>query len=395
MKKNSIAVLLLGYEQFSVTFSFIPASADSDDDANFLKSLLDQSRDQVNNKMSELEDAGTPVPFYVGFFNNRGQIGYEAALASIEDGNLDEAQEHAFAAMSFFEGALEGLFETEDFGGQVDDNTDKINELVDAISNSESDADEIRDLALQNDLDISFSDYDDAIEDAKALLAEGDLEGATEQFEIAEDLLEDVFDQIDEAVDLQQDDRVDEFVTSTILQLEGIIEGAIGLGITQSFIDELQKTVNIIKNAESSDEIRDVTGPSSDLNILISELTPVGPPDGVPGQGPPDGIPGQGPPDGIPGQGPPDGVPGLEDEDVSSFDEGNSDDDPHGNPHENPHDNPDSDIESERAGGPPEGKGKPEGKGRPPGKGKPADVGPPEGKGPPDDPGPPGDPGPP
>jgi len=77
--------------------------------------------------------------------------------------------------MSLFEDALEGLFEAEDdFQDQVDDDTNEINELVDTIFNSEIDADEIRDLALQNDLDISFSDYDDAIEGAKALLAGGD-----------------------------------------------------------------------------------------------------------------------------------------------------------------------------------------------------------------------------
>jgi len=315
LKKNSIAVLLLVYVLFSVAFTFIPASADADDDANFLQLLLDQSSDQVNDKISELEDAGITIPSSVDSFYSQGLAGYESALASIEEGNLDEAQEHAFEAMSLFEDALEGLFEAEeDFGDQVDGNTDEINELVDTISNSEIDADEIRDLAIQNDLDISFGDYDDAIEDAKALLAGGDLEGANQQFENAEDLLEDAFDQIDEGIDLQQDDRVDEFVTSTILQLEGIIEGAKGLGIAQSFIDELQETLDIIKNAESTDDILAVTGPSSALNNLISELTPVGPPDGVPGQGPPDGVPGQGPPD---------GVPGLDDEDVSTFDDEN------------------------------------------------------------------------
>jgi len=171
LKKNTIAVLLSVYVLFSVAFTFIPASADAEDTINFIQVLLDESSGQVNNQISELEEAGISIPSSVDSFYNQGLAGYESALASIEEGNLDEAQEHAFDAMSLFEDALEGLFEAEDdFQDQVDDDTNEINELVDTISNSEIDADEIRDLALQNDLDISFGDYDDAIEDAKALL---------------------------------------------------------------------------------------------------------------------------------------------------------------------------------------------------------------------------------
>ena len=188
LKKNSIGVPFLVFVLFSVTFTFIPASAEEHDTINFLQLLLDQSSERVNAKMSELEAAGIQIPSPVNLFNTQGLAGYEAALASIAAGNLDVAQEHAFGAMASFEGALGGLFDAED-SGDPDDNTDEINELVDSIFNSESDAEELLDLALQNDLDISFSDYDDAIESAKALLAEGDLEGAIGQFEIAEDLL--------------------------------------------------------------------------------------------------------------------------------------------------------------------------------------------------------------
>jgi len=168
LKKNSIGVPLLVFVLFSGAFTFIPASADQHD-TNFLQLLLDQSREQVNAKMLELEAADIPIPSSVDAFNTRGLAGYEAALASIAAGNLDVAQQHAFGAMASFEGALGGLFEAED-SGDPDDNTDEINELVDAISNSESDADGLLDLALQNDLDIDLSDYDDTIESAKALL---------------------------------------------------------------------------------------------------------------------------------------------------------------------------------------------------------------------------------
>ena len=92
MKKNSIALPLSVFVLFSVAFTFIPASADAEDTINFIQVLLDESSGQVNNQISELEEAGIPIPSSVDLFNSQGLAEYEAALASIEEGNLDEAQ---------------------------------------------------------------------------------------------------------------------------------------------------------------------------------------------------------------------------------------------------------------------------------------------------------------
>ncbi len=95
LKKNSIGVPLLVFALFSVAFPFIPASADEEDDINFLQSLLAQSSDQVNNQISELEEAGIPIPSSVDLFYSQGLAEYDAALEAIEYGNL-EGQEGVY-----------------------------------------------------------------------------------------------------------------------------------------------------------------------------------------------------------------------------------------------------------------------------------------------------------
>ena len=272
MRKNRIASIVLLYVLISVTFSFIPILAQSSGSSDIIKSILDESKSQVEQKITKLQENGITIPSSASTFYNNGLTEYDAALASLNSGNLDEARDHALEAMSLFEDAIKALFEAEeDFQDEQEAVLNEIFELGETIANSESDADELRGLASINNLDVSFSDFDGAIAEALRLLAEGDLAGARQQYNIAQDLLAAIYDLIHAEANSNVDQRAQEFVANTITQLNAIIIDANELGVSPAIIDQLQDIIDDLQNAGSTDEIIGISDQSSALDELISE----------------------------------------------------------------------------------------------------------------------------
>ncbi|MCH7648316.1 MAG: hypothetical protein IIA83_06895, partial [Thaumarchaeota archaeon] len=272
MQKNRLASLVVFYVLLSATFSFIPVLAQSPSSSDIIQSILDESKSQVEQKITQLEENGIIIPSSVSAFYNDGLAEYDAALASLNSGNLDEARDHALEAMSLFEDATEALYVAEqDFQSEQQAILNEIFELGESISNSESDADELRDLASENNLNVNFTDYDNAIATALGFLAEGNLDGARQQYEIAQNLLADIYDQIHDEAYSNVDQRAQDFVANTITQLNEIIANASGLGISQSIIDQLQDIIDDLQNAVSTDDIIYVSDESSDLYDLTTE----------------------------------------------------------------------------------------------------------------------------
>jgi len=270
LQKNRLASLVVFYVLLSATFSFIPALAQSPASSNLIQSILDESKNQIEQKMNEFGEA--QIPLSVIELYDEGLIEYSAALASLESGNPDEAWDHAREAMSLFEDATKELYVAEqDFQSEQQAALNEIFELGESISNSESDADELRDLASENNLNVSFTDYDNAIATALGFLAEGNLDGARQQYEIAQNLLGDIYDQIQDEAYSNVDQRAQDFVANTITQLNQIIANANELGISQSIIDQLQNIIDDLQNAVSTDDIIYSSDESSDLYDLTTE----------------------------------------------------------------------------------------------------------------------------
>ena len=272
MQKNRLASLVVFYVLLSATFSFIPVLAQSPSSSDIIQSILDESKSQVEQKITQLEENGIIIPSSASAFYNDGLAEYDAALTSLGLENLEEARDHALEAMSLFEDATEALYVAEqDFQSEQQATLNEIFELGESISNSESDADELRDLASINNLDVSFTDYDNAIAEALRLLAEGNLDEARQQYEIAQNLLADIYDQIHDEAYSNVDQRAQDFVANTITQLNEIIANASEFGISQSIIDQLQDIIDDLQSAESTDDIIYVSDASSDLYDLTTE----------------------------------------------------------------------------------------------------------------------------
>ena len=274
MQKNRLLSLVVIYVLISATFSFIPALAQSPGQPDIIQSILDESKSQFDQKRAQLVQDGITIPPSVDALYDDGLIEYNAALTSLDSENLDEARDHAIKAMSLFEDATELLYESEqDFQSEQQAALNEIFELVETIANSESDADELRDLASENNLNVSFTDYDNAIATALEFLAVGNLDGARQQYEIAQNLLANIYDQIHDEASSNVDQRAQDYVENTIERINEIILSTdeLGAGLPQPIIVQLQNIIEDLQNLQSTEEIIDSSHESGGLNDLFTQ----------------------------------------------------------------------------------------------------------------------------
>ena len=271
LKTNTLTMVALLYVVIAATYSFIPAVAASPD--SIIKSILDESSSQIEEKLTQFEENGLEIPPEANSLYQDGLSEHQTALELLESGDTENAQSHALEALSLFEGALEEIFESQDDSAEEqEDDAEDFFELEESITGIEIRADEIRELISTNNLDLSLDEFETALDLAKDHLANGDLSESEAQLDLSDDILDDLFDQIDDEVEDDQDERLQEFVENTIEELEGIISNANELGLSQSIIDDLQTVVDSLRNAENPEDVFDVTGETSSLNEIISEF---------------------------------------------------------------------------------------------------------------------------
>ena len=287
LQKSRTLSLFVFYILLSATFSFIPAFAQTTDTpitdppvtdqppsvSDIIISLLDQSRTQVDQQIQQLESEGIEIPPDASTIFGDAIAEYQASIEALENGDFENGKEHALEAMSLFDDSMEELIDAYDeFAEQQEDLVEEFFELEETITELEIDADELRELISINNLGISLYQFDASIDLATDYLISGDLLESELKLDLADDILDDLYDQIEEDVEEEQDELLAEFVEDTIEDLDDIISNANELGLSQSIIDDLQNTVDILGNAENPEDLFDVTGETSNFNEIISEF---------------------------------------------------------------------------------------------------------------------------
>ena len=235
-----------------------------------LKTVINESNGQVKLKIDELKGKGIAIPADATYSYSNGLIEYNGALKALSGGDFETAKIHAFKAMPLFRNAtLIMNQEEENHNNSTNDHSDEIAALVDSIINSKNHADELRSLAIKNNVTINFTDYNNAISTTKKLLAAGNLYGAQEQFAIAEGLLDNIDYQLQTLVDSYRAERIKEYVANTIVEINKLIDHAKELGLPQSTIDQLQKSIENLKHAKNIEELINATDQYSYLQSAI------------------------------------------------------------------------------------------------------------------------------
>jgi len=314
VKSRLIVALALVFVLASVPSAFAQESESP------LKIVLDQSKGQLDG-LIDSDSSPSVLKLY-----ELGVVEYDAALSSLDD---EAAKDHAIVAMALFEDALyilgssgetlvldqlppgfgsaiengQGFGEGQGLGvggvpsgilKQID--ADAIFGLTLSITNSETEANNLKNLISDNSLDTSLNGYDGSINLAKELLANGDVPSAQAQLDLANEIIDGLYGEITgDSADIN-DEQLKAFADNTIADLESMIDAATNLHLSKFVIANLQDILDTLKSGDYN-EILDVTGEGANLDLAVLVLPDlVLPPPGfeAAGDNPSDLLKGQG-----------------------------------------------------------------------------------------------------
>lgn len=300
VKSRLIVALALAFVLVSMPSAF--AQEPPDPPEHPIEIVLNQSLDQVDAARETGEDA-TADRLY-----NLGLTEYNDALTLLEADDIEGATEHALVAMALFEDALVILGPAEGdeilvldqlppgFGSGVGSASDQgleqgqglgvggipsgilkqidagaIFDLTLSITNSETEANNLKNLISDNSLDTSLNGYDGSINLAKELLANGDVPSAQAQLDLANEIIDGLYGEIKEASADINDEQLKEFADNTIADLESTIEAATNIPLSKFVIANLQEILDTLKSGDYN-EILVATSEGANLDLAILVL---------------------------------------------------------------------------------------------------------------------------
>jgi len=163
---------------------------------------------------------------------------YFEALAALETGDIVTAEESALKAMELFEISAENIGEVEDqastqLSSGLGTAAASIFNVQEGITNSDNEAKELRELVELNNLNgIDFGTFEEAVNLAKTLLANGIAPDAQAQLALANEIKDDIYAKIQDAAAGNSIDGIEEF-----------LEDQENLGLTKNEIKELEEMV--------------------------------------------------------------------------------------------------------------------------------------------------------
>ncbi len=268
VNKNPVVTFGMVSILLGATLGSISCAFGDNNMVSALKTVLDESNNLAKSHIEKVQTMGLAITANANSSYTEGLTEYNAAVMSLNVGDLDNAKIHAFKAMNLFKATTELLIQEEN-SNQTGNDASQAALIAENIANSASYADELRSLAERNNMTVSFTDYDNTMNASKTLLVSGDLVGANQQLTVANGLLENINAQLQAEANSKNSERAKEFVNGTIIALDKMITNAKEIGLSQSIVDELQNAVYGLQNASSLDQIINESDQSSQLENAI------------------------------------------------------------------------------------------------------------------------------
>ena len=301
---NAIKALktsLFGVVVLALSVSVSSAFAQSAESESPIKTILDLTRE---NLLESLEST-SEIPPTAQTFYDMGQVEYEKAIAALEEGDTEAAREHALIAMALYEDSASIIGSLEEsrvldqlpggFGKAVGSASEQglekgqglgvggippgimkqlvasnIFEMQEEITDVEIEVENLKDLISSNNLNIDLAEYDKTINLAKEVLANGDIPNAQAKLALANEIKSELYNQINLAVEENQDERIDEFVQKSIRKIEELLSKGENLGLTKKAISELEDTLEALKSGNIDDALEKTNDKSKFANEVES-----------------------------------------------------------------------------------------------------------------------------
>jgi len=206
---------------------------------------------------------------------------YLEALAALDAGDIVIAEASALQAMALFEESAENIGELEDqtstqFPSGLGTAAASIFNVQEGITNSVNEAGELHKLIQSNDLDIDLGEFDEYVNLAKTLLAEGVVPDAQAQLDLANQIKTELYAEIQDAAN-----------NISVSGIQDALDNQENLGLTKKEIRELEEMAEDLSSEDSS-----APGNSGDAPGQENKDSPPGNSGDAPGQENKDSPPG-------------------------------------------------------------------------------------------------------
>jgi len=188
---------------------------------------------------------------------------YLEALAALDAGDIVIAEASALQAMALFEKSAENIGELEDqtstqFPSGLGTAAASIFNVQEGITNSVNEAGELHKLIQSNDLDIDLGEFDEYVNLAKTLLADGVFPDAQAQLDLANQIKTELYAEIQDAAN-----------NISVSGIKDALDDQENLGLTKKEIRELEEMAE-----ELSTEYSNASGNSDDASGQSEENAP-------------------------------------------------------------------------------------------------------------------------
>jgi hypothetical protein len=250
--RTVLKIGLLGLIALFVLSVSIPsafAQSTESEEQNPIRVILDISYENIQESFvdSGIGSENYPVVY------TAAQEEYEEAIAALEAGDLKAAEESALLAMALFEESAKDLaekLEVQEATIQplgLSTAATSIFNVQEGITNTDNETNELRELVKLNNFDdVDFSEYEESVNLAKTLLADGYVPDAQAQLELANAIKDNLYKQIGDAASVEAAEEIKERL--------GEQEN---LGLTKKEIRELEVILEDITNDETGDSSSD------------------------------------------------------------------------------------------------------------------------------------------
>lgn len=260
--KSNTAFVILSVLALSMVMGYESAYAATDLDA--LVNLATQARSQIKMQLDST-DATTEVKAMYA----RGDAETNLLISTARGGDAEEAKQHFLAAMNLFR-QITQTFSEPDQEERTEMRADVT--VLEAPDQAESEIvyrnnilrteryiDTLRTAVVKNNLTVDFANAYELIREAKASLADGDLDRVDRILEELRAVRAQIHKEIRDQSIQQSNARVRAFVNEYLLQIDTILDQSDELGLTED---------DIVKLTGIKDELRS----THDANQLITKI---------------------------------------------------------------------------------------------------------------------------
>jgi hypothetical protein len=229
----------------------IPIQTYADSQLDSLLMIANQARDNIKIRLSQL----STVSDEIARLYEQGSMETDELAKSVSEGDVTTAKQHFLSAMKLFKELSDRI--SSSAAANVEEPLPEIDtsRLKTAIIRIEKAADRLKAIAIKNNIEIDFTEFDNLIQIAKQNLDAGNVDEVNKTLGVAKQFIVDVHNSISAAAKQMTSDRAKDFAAKQIERLDKLIAQAKDLGLSQDIIDNLQTAKEKLQKISDAKEI--------------------------------------------------------------------------------------------------------------------------------------------